>query len=110
MGENADARTDTRKVAVDRHERTKLADVEGALVARLHEKSAGAMEIVPLRFIASVAVEDLNTMVLAIGDIDPALAVAADVVDDIEAAGIRAGLRPMRTTVGHRAHICERAR
>ena len=52
------------------------------------------MQIVPLRLIASVTVEDLNSMVHAIGDIDPALVVAADVVNDIEAAWIRAGLAP----------------
>jgi len=33
-------------------------------------------------------------MVLAVGDIDPAVGVAADVVGDVELAGIGAGLAP----------------
>ena len=52
------------------------------------------MQIVPLRLVFAVAVEYLHAVVLAIGDIDPAIRVGDDVVHDIELAGISAGLAP----------------
>jgi hypothetical protein len=52
------------------------------------------VEVVPLRLPFAVAVEDLDAMVLAIGDIEPAVRVAADIVRNVELAGIGAGLAP----------------
>ena len=55
---------------------------------------AGPVQIVPLRLVFAVAVEHLHAVVLAVGDIDPAVGVGDDVVDDVELAGIGAGLAP----------------
>ena len=38
----------------------------------------------PLRLKFAVAVEDLHAMIFAIGDVDPTLVVAGDIVDEIE--------------------------
>jgi hypothetical protein len=48
------------------------------------------VQIVPLRLVFAVAVEYLDAVVLAVGDIDPPLGVGDDVVDDVELAGIGA--------------------
>ena len=52
------------------------------------------MQIVPLRLVLAVAVEHLNAVVFAVGDVDPAVGVATDVVDDVELALVGAGLAP----------------
>ncbi len=52
------------------------------------------MHVVPLRLVFAVAVEHLDAVVLAVGDIDPAIRVAAHIVGDVELAGIGAGLAP----------------
>ena len=52
------------------------------------------MHVVPLRLVFAVAVEHLDAVVFAVGDVDPAVGVAADVVGDVELAGIGAGLAP----------------
>jgi hypothetical protein len=51
-----------------------------------HVHAALAVQVLPLRFEFAVAVEDLDAVVLALGDIDPAIGVGADVVDDVELA------------------------
>jgi hypothetical protein len=53
------------------------------------------VQIIPLGLVLAVAVEDLNPMVLAVGDINPAIGVGSDVVNDIEFTGVgaRAALR-----------------
>src|ERR1700721_1109561 len=56
--------------------------------------SAGPVQIVPLRLVSAVAVEHLHAVVLAVGDIDPAVGVSDDVMDDVELAGVGAGLAP----------------
>src|SRR5437762_2154622 len=52
------------------------------------------MQVVPLRLPFAVAVEHLHAVVLAVGDIEPALRIAADIMRDVELAGIGAGLTP----------------
>src|SRR3979409_2475928 len=52
------------------------------------------MQIVPLRLPFAVAAERLQSVLLAVGDIEPALRIAADIVRDVELAGIGAGLTP----------------
>src|SRR5260370_23841117 len=42
----------------------------------------------------AVAVAHLHAVVFAVGDIDPSVGVGGDVVDDVELAGIGAGLAP----------------
>src|ERR1700733_891555 len=85
---------EVRVVAVGPRRRTEFADVADRAGAVRHEHAARAMQIVELRFVAAVAVEHLDTMVLAIGDIDPAIRIARDVMHQVELAGLRAGLAP----------------
>jgi hypothetical protein len=46
----------------------------------------------PLRLVSAVALEHLDPVVFAVGDIDPAVGVAADVVNDVELALAGSGL------------------
>src|SRR5580700_4356866 len=94
MVDDADARTEVGAVAVDPHHRPELADITDRVPGVVHEQAAGPVQIVPLRLVFAVAVEHLDPVVLAIGDIDPTVRVAADVVDDVELTGIGAGLAP----------------
>src|SRR5262245_36308641 len=52
------------------------------------------MHIVPLSLVSAVAVEHLAAVVLAVGDVDEAIAVAADVVHQIELPRPAPGLSP----------------
>ena len=52
------------------------------------------MHVVPLRLVFTVSVKHLDSVVLAVGDIDPAVRIATDIVRDVELAGIGAGLAP----------------
>jgi hypothetical protein len=60
----------------------------------IHVESARPVQIVPLRLVFAVAVEYLDAVVLAVGDIDPTVRVGADVVHDVELAGVGAGAAP----------------
>src|SRR5438874_4490813 len=90
---DADAGPDVRHVEVDAEAAPDLADVEPSGRA-LEEQARRPMHVGPLRLVLAVAVEDLDAMVLAIGDVHPALGVAADVVRDVELARVGAGLAP----------------
>ena len=74
--------------------RSQLADVTDPVGAAFHVEAARAMQVVPLRFVFAVAVEDLHPVVFAVGDINPALRVADDIVRDIELARIAAAFAP----------------
>src|SRR5206468_10792346 len=96
---DADPRPDIRPVAVDLAGRPAFPDI--AERPRLTRDRAArqahavrAVQIVPLRLPFAVAVEHLHTVVLAVGDVEPALRIAADIVRDVELAGIGAGLTP----------------
>lgn len=52
------------------------------------------MQVVPLRLVFAVAVEYLDAVVLAVGNIDEAVGVGCNIVDDVELAGIGAGFAP----------------
>ncbi len=52
------------------------------------------MQVIPLRLVFAVAVEHLDAVVLAVGDIDETVGVGCDVVDDVELAGIGARFAP----------------
>src|SRR5262249_61736912 len=71
-----------------------LTDVEAALGPRLHVETGRPMHVDPLRLELAVAVEYLDAMVLAVGDVDPAVSIAADVVRDVELTGIGTRLAP----------------
>src|ERR1700759_182484 len=77
-------RAEIGHLEIDGHAGAELADDEGRrLAAAATAQRAGSVQIVPLRLVLAVAVEHLHAMVLAVGDIDPAVAVGRDVVDDI---------------------------
>ncbi len=94
VADDAETRAEIRHVAVDRLVGAEFADIAERLLAARHVETAGSVEVVPLRLVFAVAVEDLDAVVLAVGDVDPAIRVAADIVDDVELAGIGAGLAP----------------
>src|SRR5439155_1908028 len=91
---DADSRPDVGHVVVHAHAAADLADVEAPVRPALHEQARGAMHVVPLRLELAMAVEDLDAMVLTVGDVDPAVDVAADVVRNVELARTGAGLAP----------------
>jgi hypothetical protein len=64
------------------------------LVTVWHVEAARAVQVFPLRLVFAVAVEHLDAMVLAVSDIDPAVGVTADVVDDVELALTGSGFAP----------------
>src|ERR1700730_11706055 len=92
--DDADPGPEVRAVAVDRLHRPEFADIADRVAGIVHVQPARTVQIVPLRLVFAVAVEYLDAVVLAIGDIDPAIGIGADVVDDIELAGIGAGAAP----------------
>src|SRR6266851_491734 len=92
--DDADPRPEVRAMAVDRLHRTKFADIADRAVRIRHEDPARPVQIVPLRLVLAVAVEYLDPVVFAVGDVDPTIGVGADVVDDVELAGVGAGLAP----------------
>src|SRR5579864_2914538 len=64
--------------------------------------AVGPVQIVPLRLPFAVAVENLDAMVLAVGDVNPAVGVTANIVRDVELAGVGAGLAPGREELAAR--------
>src|ERR1700674_980838 len=92
--DDADARPQIRALEVDCHGRPELADIADRVTGIVHVEAARPVQIVPLRLILAVAVEYLNTVVLAVGDIDPAVGVGADIVHDVELSRAGAGLAP----------------
>ena len=67
------------------------------------------MHVVPLGFEIAVAVEDLDAVVLPVGDIDPAVRVAGDVVRDVELSGIGPGLPQPSSNLPSGEYLCTRA-
>jgi hypothetical protein len=94
MRDDADARTEIGPVPVDAHIGSDLADIADRAAARRKEQSARPVEIVELRLVTAVAIKDLDAVVLAVGDVDPAVGVAADVVRKVELAGVDARFAP----------------
>src|SRR5215831_715900 len=92
---DADARPDIGPIAVAAAAGgTAFADIEQRVGAGGHAHAVRPVQIVPLGFEPAVAVEHLHAVVLAVGDIDPTVRVAADVVRDVELAGVGARLTP----------------
>src|SRR6266849_137969 len=102
MIDNTDARTEIGNVTADGSGWADFADVADRLVTIWHVEAARAVQFLPLRLVSSVAVEHLDPVVFAVGDIDPTIGVAADVVDDIELTLASSGFAPRRQqfTVG----------
>ena len=84
-----------RHLAVDRHAGAEFADNKIRILGpAATAQRAGPVQIIPLRLVFAVAVEHLHAVVLAVGDIDPAVGVGDDIVHDVELAGIGARLAP----------------
>src|SRR5580692_5665581 len=94
MIDNTDPRPEIGNITADRGGWADFANVADRLVTVWHVETARAVQVFPLRLVFAVAVEHLDAMVLAVGDIDPAVGVGDDVVDDVELAGIGAGFTP----------------
>src|SRR5690348_18085047 len=94
MIDNTDPRPEIGDVTADSGSGANLANIADRLVTIWHVEAARAVQVLPLRLVSAVAVEYLNTMVLTVRDIDPAVGVAADVVDDVELALAGSGLAP----------------
>ena len=86
MINDADPRSEVGDVAANRGGGADLADVKDRLVPIRHAESARTVKVLPLCLEPAVAVEHLDAVVLAVGDIDPAVGIATDVVDDVEFA------------------------
>src|SRR6266542_4724564 len=65
-----------------------------AVLGAVHEEAAGTVEVVPLALVLAPAVEDLHAMVLAIGDVDEAVAVGDEVMRQVEVPRAGARLAP----------------
>src|SRR5262249_1906465 len=84
-----------RALFVHRHARTKFTDVTDRIwPSGVHIESTWSMHVVPLRLIFAVAIEHLHAMILAVGDIDPAFFVSANVVHDVELTWIAPRFAP----------------
>src|SRR5215471_15862423 len=91
---DADARAYIGPITVDLARGAAFANIEERIAAGRHAHAVRPMQIVPLGLELAVSVEHLNPMVLTVGDIEPPVRVAADVVRDIELAGVGARLSP----------------
>src|SRR5437773_3348946 len=90
-------------VLVHAHARTEFTHVTDRVPSSgVHVKSARAMHIVPLGLVLAVAVENLHAMILPVSDVNPAVLIGADIVNDIELTGIAPGfaLREKQFSIG----------
>src|SRR3978361_1810163 len=94
MGHDADPRSQIRRAPVDRHVRPYFANQADRACPAMQRQGARPVQVVELRLIAAFSVENLNAVVLPVGDVNPAVIVAADVVRQVELARLRARLAP----------------
>jgi predicted CxxxxCH...CXXCH cytochrome family protein len=80
MVDDANPRPKVGDVAAYGSGRTDFADVENRLMAIGHAEATRAVQVLLLGLELTAAVEDLHPVVLTVGDVDPAIGVAADVV------------------------------
>src|SRR4051794_27942765 len=69
-------RAEVRVVPIGPRCRPKFTDIADRTAAIRHEHAARPVQIVELRLIATVAIEHLDTVVLPIRDINPAIRIA----------------------------------
>ena len=50
--------------------------------------------MLPLRLVLTVNVEYLDEVIFTVGDIDPALVIGGDIMDDVQLTGIRVRFTP----------------
>src|SRR5258708_18600409 len=94
MIDDADARPEVGDFAIDRHGRADLTDVTQRIAFGLHDHPAGPVQVVPFGLVVAVAVEYLDAMILPVGDVDPALRVATQIVRNVEFTRSGSGLSP----------------
>src|SRR5215210_624206 len=94
MIDNTDPRSEVGDITADRGGRANLPDVKDGLVPVRHAEPARAVQVLPLGLEFAVAVEHLDAMIFTVGDVDPAVGVATDVVHDVEFAFAGAWLAP----------------
>src|SRR5262249_35249382 len=87
MVEYRNTRAQIRRAAIEAVVGTDLADVADRAFAGRKMQPAWSMNIVPQRLEPAVAVEHLHPVILAIGHVDPAVCIAADIVGQVELAG-----------------------
>src|SRR5688572_7320409 len=92
--DDGDAWPKVRGVATETECRAALADIAVGTTPLGQEQRARPVQVAPLGFVPALAVEDLHAVVLAVGDIDPAVLIAADVVRQIELPFADAGGAP----------------
>ena len=100
---DAGAQVGGLEVGTDGH--AQFPDV-GALGGLVDVEAAGAGHVDPLGLEPAIGVEDLHTVVFAVGHEDPAVLVGADVVGDVEAPGVQYPMLPMRRDGCRPANTC----
>src|SRR5262249_36022208 len=88
------SRPEIGRMQIDAHARPQFANEKGWRLAATAIKTTRPVQIVPLRFVFAVPIEFLISVVLPIGDVNPAVFVRCDIVRDIELPGVAAGLPP----------------
>ena len=88
---DADSRPDVRNVTVRTEMRSDLAAVEQLFAAVVPLEGARAVHVDPLCLELSVPVENLDSMVLTVGNVTPQPYHPCDIVSDVELAGIGTG-------------------
>ena len=86
-----------------------LADIDEFLVAlRVQIQARRARHVRPLRFELALRAEYLDAMVFAVGDIDPAVLVHADIVHDVELTWVVARFAPREQVLAVRRILVHR--
>src|SRR5919107_427719 len=84
-----------RRILIHRISRPQFADIaEWILASAVHVESARTVHVVPLPFVLAVGIKYLNPIIFAIGDVNPAVSISANIMDDVELPRIGAGLSP----------------
>src|SRR5690348_8599563 len=81
-------------VAIGARCRAQFANIADGAGAVWHEDAAGPVQVVELRLVSTVAVEYLDAMILTVGDVDPAVGVAGNIMHQIELAWLGSRLSP----------------
>ena len=81
-------------IEIDAHPGPQFTDDESWRPTPAAIQATRPVQIVPLRLVFAVAIEYLNTMVLAVGNVDPSVFIRSDVVRDIELPRLATRLPP----------------
>src|ERR1700744_6534977 len=108
LAEHTDARAEIGGEPVDVEIGHQFADDAVWTMTAGDRQGTRPVHIDDLRFVLSVPVEDLHPVVLAVGDVDPAVRVTADIVREIEFTGPGSGLAPthQQLAVGRKLVDC----